>query len=150
MEGFSNLEMRLISLLGCFNRLSRLQLADCQCTVTAASDLQTYGINNTVGRLILLYKGLKGAVSIPTFHRPAPTHPLTPPPPDRHTHTQLGAVEIITLTFHIPTARIDIYKGSFYPQTVRDWTTLPDSIIPSSEGAEDGVARFTSLVRAGD
>ena len=34
-----------------------------------------------------------------------------------------------------------LYKG---------WNALPDSIITSAEGAEDGVARFTSLVRARD
>ena len=42
----------------------------------------------------------------------------------------------------------DIYKGLFFPQTIRDWNALPDSIIAPAEGAEDGVARFTSLVRA--
>ena len=46
--------------------------------------------------------------------------------------------------------RIDIYKGSFFPQLIRDWNALPDSIITSAEGAEDGEARFTSLVRARD
>ena len=51
-----------------------------------------------------------------------------------------------TLTFQIPAARPDINKGSFFPQTVRDWNALPDSVITSVEGAEDGVARFTSLV----
>ena len=43
-----------------------------------------------------------------------------------------------------------IYKGSFFPQTIRDWNALPDSIITSAEGADDCVARFTSLVRAKD
>ena len=44
------------------------------------------------------------------------------------------------------------YKGSFFPQTVKDWNAFPDLIITSAsaEGAEDGVARFTSLVRAMD
>ena len=36
------------------------------------------------------------------------------------------------------------------PQTIRDWKTLPDSLISSAEGAEDGVGKFTSLVRARD
>ena len=35
-------------------------------------------------------------------------------------------------------------------QKLRDWNALPDSINTSVEGAEDGVARFTSLVRARD
>ena len=30
----------------------------------------------------------------------------------------------------------------------RDWNALPDSLISSTEGAEDGVAKFTSLVRS--
>ena len=47
--------------------------------------------------------------------------------------------------FQTPTARADIYKGSFF-----HWNALPDSIISSAEGAEDSVARFTSLVRARD
>ena len=53
-----------------------------------------------------------------------------------------------SLTFQTP--RTDIYKGSFFPQTIRDSNAFPDSIITSAEGAEDGVARFTSLVRARD
>ena len=35
-------------------------------------------------------------------------------------------------------------------QTIRDWNALSDSLISSAEGAEGGVAKFTSLVRAGD
>ena len=45
---------------------------------------------------------------------------------------------------------IFIYKCSFFPPTIRDWNALPDSLISSAEGAEDGVAKFTSLVRARD
>ena len=44
-------------------------------------------------------------------------------------------------------ANTDIYTCSFSPQTIRDWNALPDSLISSAEGAEDGVAKFTSLVR---
>ena len=36
------------------------------------------------------------------------------------------------------------------PLTIRDWNALPDSLISSAEGAEDGFAKFTSLVRARD
>ena len=54
------------------------------------------------------------------------------------------------LTFQTPATRTDIYKGLFFPQTIRDWNALPNSIITSAEGAEDGVARFTSLLRARD
>ena len=42
------------------------------------------------------------------------------------------------------------YVGSFFPQTIRDWNALPDSLISSAEDAEDCVAKFTSLVRARD
>ena len=55
-----------------------------------------------------------------------------------------------SLTFQTLSARTDIYMGKFFPQTIRDWNALPDSIISTAEGAEDGVARFTSLVKARD
>ena len=32
----------------------------------------------------------------------------------------------------------EFYKCSFSPQTIRDWNALPDSLISSAEGAEDG------------
>ena len=86
-------------------------------------------------RLILLYKGLKGAASIPTDDL------ISPFRRSRNHHA---------LTFQTSATRTDIYKGSFFPQTIRDWNALPDSIITSAEGAEDGVARFTSLLRARD
>ena len=63
---------------------------------------------------------------------------------------KLGVVGINTLAFQTPFANTDVYKGSFFPQTIRDWNTLPDSLISSAEDAEDCVAKFTSLVRARD
>ena len=51
------------------------------------------------------------------------------------------------LAFQTPIANTDVYKGSFFPQTIRDWNALPDSLISSAEDAEDCVAKFTSLVR---
>ena len=66
---------------------------------------------------------------------------------------KLGAVEIIiNWLFYTPAARTDIYKGSFFPQTIKNWNALPDSIIPplNVQGPEDGAARFTSLIRARD
>ena len=39
---------------------------------------------------------------------------------------------------------------SFSPQTIRDWNALLDPHIASAEGAEDGVAKFSSLVRVRD
>ena len=80
-------------------------------------------------RLILLYIGLKDAASIPTDD-------LIPTRRSRNHHS---------LTFQTPATRTDIYKGSFFPQTIRDWNALPDSIITSAEGAEDSVARLISL-----
>ena len=36
------------------------------------------------------------------------------------------------------------------PRTIRDLNAIPDSLISSAESGEDGVTKFTSLVRAGD
>ena len=52
-------------------------------------------------RLILLYKGLKGAASIPTYDLITSPPTLLPPHPHPHPHPpsphpKLGAVEIIT------------------------------------------------------
>ena len=41
-------------------------------------------------------------------------------------------------------------RVAFFPQTIRDWNALPYSLISSAEGAEDDVAKVTSLVRARD
>ena len=53
------------------------------------------------------------------------------------------------MAYQVPIANTDIYKCSFFPQTIRDWNAL-QTLISSAEGAEDGVAKFTSLVRARD
>ena len=86
-------------------------------------------------RLIMLYKGLKGAASIPT-------NDLVPPIRRTRNHHSLA--------FQIPMAGTDIYKSSFFPQTIRDWNLLTDSLISTSECAVDSVTKFTSLVRARD
>ena len=86
-------------------------------------------------RLIMLYKGLKGAASIPT-------NDLVPPFRRTRNHHSLA--------FQIPMAGTDIYKSSFFPQTIRDWNLLTDSLISASECAVDSVTKFTSLVRARD
>ena len=44
----------------------------------------------------------------------------------------------------------DVYKYSFFPQTIRDWNDLPESLISSYEMSDDSVSKFTSLVRARD
>ena len=84
-------------------------------------------------RLILLYKGLKGKASIPTDD----LIPLVRRCQNDH-----------YMAYQVPIANTNIYKCSFFPQTIRDWNVLPDSLISSAEGAEDGAAKFTSLVRA--
>ena len=61
---------------------------------------------------------------------------------------KLGVAEISTLWHFI--ANTDVYKDSFFPQTIRDWNALPDFLVSSAEGPEDCVAKFTSLVRARD
>ena len=73
-------------------------------------------------RIIMLYKGLKGAASIPT-------NDLVPP---------------------IRRTRTNIYKSSFFPQTIRDWNLLTDSLISASKCAVNLVTRFASFVRARD
>ena len=62
-------------------------------------------------RLILLFKGLKGKASVPTDD---------PIPKTRHCRNQHY------LTFQNPIANTDVYKGSFFLQTIRDWNALPD------------------------
>ena len=52
------------------------------------------------------------------------------------------------MNVHTPSARTDVYKGSSFSQTIRDWNALPGLIVSSTEGAEDSVAKFTTLVRA--
>ena len=44
------------------------------------------------------------------------------------------------MAFQVPYARNDIYKYSFFPDTVRDWNALPASTISSAENSEDPVA----------
>ena len=86
-------------------------------------------------RLILLYKGLKGKARIPT---------------DDHIPTTRRGRNQHSLAFQIPSASKDVYKYSFFPQSIRDWNDLPESLISSSELSDDSVIKFTSLVRARD
>ena len=53
------------------------------------------------------------------------------------------------MAYQVPIANTDIYKCSFFPQSIRDWNALQDTLISSAECVEDGVAKFTSLVREG-
>ena len=86
-------------------------------------------------RLLLLYKGLKGKAKIPTD--------------DLIPKTRRGRNQH-SLAFQIPSASKDVYMYSFFPQTIRDWNDLPESLISSSELSDDSVSKFTSLVRARD
>ena len=82
-----------------------------------------------------LYKGLKGEASVPT---------------DDLIHKTRRARNQHSMAFQTPIANTDVYKGSFFPQTINDWNARPDSLISSAEDAEDCVAKFTSPVRARD
>ena len=86
-------------------------------------------------KLILLVKGLKGRASIPCDDLQ---------PPNRRSRNQQP------MEFQVPYARTDIYKYSFFPDTIRDLNVLPAAIISAAESSEDPVARFTSLVRSRD
>ena len=86
-------------------------------------------------RLILLYKGLKGKAR-------KPTNDLIP-------KTRRGRNQH-SLAFQIPSASKYVYKNSFFPQTIRDWNDLPESLISSSELSDDSVSKLTSLVRPRD
>ena len=61
----------------------------------------------------------------------------------------LGAAGMI-ISWHIrsPLLTLIFISVAFSLQPIRDWNALPGSLISSAEGAEDGVAKFTSLVRA--
>ena len=55
-----------------------------------------------------------------------------------------------SFAFQIPYASKDVYKYSFFSQTIRDWNDLPESLISSSELSDNSASKFTSLVRARD
>ena len=86
-------------------------------------------------RLILLYKGLKGKARIPTDDLILKTRQ------GRNQHS---------FAFQIPSVSKDVYKYGFFPQTIRDWNDLPESMISSSKLPDDSVFKFTSLVRVTD
>ena len=88
----------------------------------------------TDNRLILLYKGLKGKARIPT------DDPKTRR--CRNSHSK---------AFQLPSASIEAYKCSFFPQTIRDWNDLPDSLFSTAEMSDDNcVSKFASLMRSRD
>ena len=50
------------------------------------------------------------------------------------------------MAFQTPIANTDVYKGSFFIQTIRDWNALPDSLISSAEDAESESYGLISLI----
>ena len=62
----------------------------------------------------IIYKGLKGKASVPTD--------------DFSPKTRRGRNQH-SVAFQPPIVNTDVYKGSFFPQTIRDWNALPDSLI---------------------
>ena len=80
-------------------------------------EVQLAFLNNSNGNLsrkvgwiidISLYKGLKGKARIPTDD-------LIPKTRRRNSHSK---------AFQLPSAGIEAYKCSFFPQTIRDWQDL--------------------------
>ena len=63
-----------------------------------------------------------------------------------------GISEIITLWHFKPSLLILTFGKAVspHPQTIRDWNSLTDSLLSAAEGAENSVAKFTSLARARD
>lgn len=55
-----------------------------------------------------------------------------------------------SMAFQIPSTSTNIFLHSFFPQTIRNWNDLPDSLITSAEMSDDCVSKFASLVRARD
>ena len=89
----------------------------------------------TDNRLILLYKGLKGKARIPTDDLIPKTRRC------RNSHSK---------AFQLPSASIEAYKCSFFPQTIRDWNDLPDSLFSTAEMSDDCVSKFASLLPSRD
>ena len=83
----------------------------------------------------LLYEGLKGKARIPTGDLFPKTRRC------RNQHSK---------AFQIPSASVEAHKCNFFPQTIRDWNDLPDSLVSSAELSDDCVSKFSSLVRARD
>ena len=90
-------------------------------------------LNNSNGNLSRkgLYKGLNGKARIPTDD--------LIPKTGRCSHFK---------AFQLPSASIEAYKCSFFPQTIRDWSDLPDSLFSTAELSDDCVSKFASLVRS--
>ena len=101
----------------------------------------------------MLYKGLKRAASKHTYFVPLNKHAFLKAELELFTadtsKRQSFTREHHSLVFQTPFANTDIYKSSFFPQTIRDWNFLTDSLISSAissaEGAEDSVLSLLLL-----
>ena len=82
----------------------------------------------------MVYTGLKGRASLPTD--------------DLINLTWSGRYHH-SIEYQTPTADTDIYRGSFFQQTITDWKALPVSVISSAGTVISDVllALLTSLVR---
>ena len=83
----------------------------------------------------LTTKGLKGKARIPTGDLIPKTRRC------RNQHS---------MAFQIPSASVEAYKCNLFPQTIRSWNVLPDSLIASAELSDDCVSKFSSIVRVED
>ena len=83
----------------------------------------------------LFYKGLKGKSNIPIQQ----LQPLG-----------RGGRKNHSMAFRIPYANTDVYKYSFFPNTIREWNALPTSLITAAESANDNVKAFKTLIRGED
>ena len=54
------------------------------------------------------------------------------------------------MALQIPSASVEAYKCSFFPQTIWDWNVLPESLIASAELSDDCVSKFSSFMRVKD
>ena len=80
-------------------------------------------------RLVIFHKAVHGHLSIPLGNL---TQPATRP--SRHTNSR---------AFTTLTANKDCYKHSFMPKTIKDWNSLPDSIVNITDNNQ-----FKEAVRA--
>ena len=49
------------------------------------------------------------------------------------------------MAFQTPIGNTGVYKGSFFPQTVRDWNAVTDSLISFAEELEAYVAKLNQF-----
>ena len=61
---------------------------------------------------------------------------------------RLCVVEKNSKVFQLPSACIEAYKCSFFPQTIRVWNDLHDSLFSTGEISDDCVSKFASIVQS--